>query len=83
MKITSEFLQYLRNKASEAESSVAYGGRYDDGEATHLRELICAYESGVEGKVPSFWIDSLLIFENENKKEYELYLKLKTKYEPI
>jgi hypothetical protein len=81
MRIPEDFLIHLARKADEAESDAGHGGRFDDGGASHLRELICAYRSGRDDSIPSFWVGELKNFERMNQEEYQLYLRLKTKYE--
>lgn len=81
LEITEQFLDHLRKRADDLHKNAAYAGRYDDGGAHHLRELICAYTAGRDGKVPSFWVDELQSFVKQQDVEYNEYLRLKAKFE--
>lgn len=79
--ITPEFLRYLLDQANRNEDNAAHGGRQDDGGAGHTRELVCAYQSGRDNKIPAFWLTSLETFHQRNNEEYQNYLRLKAKFE--
>lgn len=83
IKITPEFIAHIRTLADGAEQDAGYGGRMDDGGARHSRELICAYEAGRDGKIPSFWIEELKSFEGKRDEEYQNYLRLKNKFKDV
>jgi len=82
LEINDAFLEHLMAKAHQVELDAGYGGRYDDGGASHLRELICAYRAGKSGSIPAFWLEELKDFNKKKDEEYQLYLELKDKYEP-
>lgn len=81
LKITDKFLEHLRVVADTTEMNAGYGGHHHDGGASRMREAICAYTAGRDGKIPSFWVEELKAFTLTQDEEYETYQRLRVKFE--
>jgi hypothetical protein len=82
------FLDFVLTKADELEDGVPPGGNWGDAIHSHthkLRELVQAYKEGMKNEFPSFVneyaYEYVKEFNRENDPEYEMYLRLKKKFE--
>lgn len=77
----NDFLDYLQQEAESLRREAAFNGSYHDG-GLKLLEQIGVYKAGTEGLIPSVWgsyYEEYIRYTND--KEYNLYLKLKEKFE--
>ena len=70
----------VRKEAENARLDAGYDGRWDDGGARHLGELLVVWICGIEGRVP----EQFKKFEQQAKKEadpeYAEWLRLQRKF---
>lgn len=79
-KDTRDFLHYLRGRAAIIRNTAGQQGCMDDGGAQKLENQIIVYEAGLNHKLPSIWDDHYAKYLNQ-KEDYELYLKLRQRFE--
>lgn len=76
-KIDVEKLMNLVLKAAEsARMDAGYGGRHDDGGASHMEAQVRFYRLGQRNEIPDEW----KTFANQLDPEYETFLRLKEKF---
>ena len=80
MAVTSQFLEFLLDKAKVLEDNAGYSGAHHDGGARELRNQVEIYISGQYNEMPEKWERYAKEFETKNDPEYQDYLRLKKKF---
>lgn len=75
-KIMELVLEDATKKADDA----GYGGRWDDGGASTLREQVEFYRCGMKGEIPTEWREYVKKIKKISDPEYAEYLRLKEKF---
>jgi hypothetical protein len=82
--IMARVLSHLRQDAAMRRSAAAFGGRMDDGGASHIEEVCNAYESGMAGQIPAAWMSTYRSMEIEAARssdpEFAEYQRLTAKF---
>lgn len=69
--------QAVLDEAESRRLNAGYAGRMDDGGARLLKDQVKYYSLGQMGKIPEEWMK----FATKLDPEYELYQRLKNKFE--
>jgi hypothetical protein len=82
--IMARVLSHLRQDAAMRRSAAGFGGRMDDGGASHIEEVCNAYESGMSGHIPAAWLGTYRSMEIEAARsadpEFAEYQRLAAKF---
>jgi len=79
-QVSSQFLEFLLDKAKELEDIAGYSGSHHDGGARELRNQVEVYISGQYGEIPEVWEKYHQEFKTTKDPEYDTYLRLKRKF---
>ena len=71
-----EVCEMVLAHAADARMDAGYGGRYDDGGASHMEELVKFFNHGLKGELPPEWEKYL----DKNHPNYTRYLRMKIEY---
>lgn len=80
MKVTEEFIRFLRDVAHQRGLTAAYNGSHTDGGERELLTQIDLYIEGFNQTFPSIWENWAKEFARENDPEFAEYRRLKEKF---
>lgn len=76
-----KIMDKVLENAEKVRMDAAYGGHHHDGGASDMETQVLFYKYGETGVVPPEWETYVKQVNREEDPDYEVYLKLKDKFE--